>query len=313
MARVAYIAHPDYERHVQGPGHPEHPERVRALNMHLPTTDIWTTLVKKSPDIAPREILELVHSPSYVDLVDQVCRSGGGYIDGVETGAGPDSFSIARRAVGAVTLAVDAVLGGEVDSAFCAVRPPGHHALRSAAMGFCLFNNGAIGARYAQERYGVERVFIVDWDFHHGNGTQAIFWTDPTVFYFSVHCYPAWPYMGLPDDVGEGKGAGFTLNAPLPPGAGTHDYLDVFNKKLGPALDDFRPDLVLISAGFDAHRDDPLSRMMLNTEDFRTFTDRVRERAERYSGGRIVSVLEGGYHPRALAQSVEAHLRGLLA
>lgn len=313
MARVLYIAHPDFERHVQALGHVERPERVQAIDRYLPSTDIWPLLEKRMPDVASVELLELLHTPSYIRLVDDVCASGGGLIDGIETGTGPDSFRIARRAVGAVTLGVDAVLSEQADAAFCAVRPPGHHALRASAMGFCLFNNVALGALYARRHHGIDRVLIVDWDFHHGNGTQAAFWTDPAVFYFSVHCYPAWPYMGLTEDVGNGAGKGYTLNAPLPPGSGRGDYLEVFDEKLAPAFERFRPQLVLISAGFDAHRDDPLSRMTLTTADFRTLTERVRAFSERNGNARIVSVLEGGYHPQRLAESVEAHLRGLLA
>lgn len=317
MAGVAYVSHAEYRLHVQGPTHPERPERVIALAEYLPKTDIWPKLRPLTPEPAPIETLELVHSSSYIDLVDYVCRQGGGLVDGVETGAVAESFAIARRAVGAVTLAIDSVMAGvpgagRADCAFCAVRPPGHHALRDRAMGFCLFNNVAIGARYAQKRHGVERVLIIDWDLHHGNGTQAMFWTDPTVFYFSVHCYPAYPGTGRKSEIGEGAGEGYTLNAPLPPGAGSHEYSAVFDEVLAPAFARFCPDLVLISAGFDAHANDPLSRMLLRTEDFRTLTDRVTDLAQKSAGGRIVSVLEGGYNPQALARSVEQHLCGLV-
>lgn len=312
MARVAYVAHPDYELHIQGPAHPERPERVKVLNDYLSTSSIWSKLVHLTPEVSPVETLELVHDRAYIEFVDALCERGGGYVDSSETGTVRESFRIARRAVGAVTGAVDRIIAGEIDSAFCAVRPPGHHALRSRGMGFCLFNNVAIAARYAQVRHGVERVFIVDWDYHHGNGTQALFWTDPTVFLFSVHCYPAWPYTGRQDEAGEGAGRDTTLNAPLSPGAGTDQYLAVLDGVLRPAFERFQPDLVLISAGFDAHREDPLSRMRLETQDYGTFTARVRDLADEYAGGRIVSVLEGGYNPSALARSVEQHLLGLL-
>jgi acetoin utilization deacetylase AcuC-like enzyme len=318
VAQVAYLSHPDYELHVQGAGHPERPARVRALREHLPKTDIWSKLTHLTPGIAPVETLDLVHDRSYIDFVKELCERGGGYVGRDWTGTVQESFVVARRAVGAVTRAVDAVLAGEADSAFCAIRPPGHHALRDRGMGFCLFNNVALGARYAQRRHGVERVFIVDWDYHHGNGTQALFWTDPTVFFFSVHCYPAWPYTGRQDEVGAGAGKGATLNAPLPPGAGRDEYLAVFDEVLRPAFERFRPDLVFISAGFDAHAEDPVPRrsrknMKLAAEDFRALTERVRELAEGSARGRLVSVLEGGYHLPSLVRSVEEHLRGLLA
>ncbi|HDS74192.1 MAG TPA: histone deacetylase, partial [Firmicutes bacterium] len=190
--------------------------------------------------------------------------------------------------------------------------PPGHHALHGSAMGFCLFNNVAIGARYARQKHGIERVLIVDWDFHHGNGTQETFWRDGSVMCFSVHCSPAYPYSGFVDQRGEGPGEGLIVNAPLAPGAGHYEYADAFENTLKPAAERFEPELVLISAGFDAHRSDPLSLMRIDETDFREFTDRVRDIADRFAGGRIVSVLEGGYNVDTLASSAEEHVRRLL-
>jgi len=312
LARVAYISHPDFDLHVQGPHHPERPQRTAAIAEYLPTTDIWHDLIRISPAKAPPEVLLLVHPSPYVEQITSTCARGGGYVDGIETGVVRESFDIALRAVGAVTGAVDAVLTGDVDRAFCAVRPPGHHAKIDRAMGFCLFNNIAIGARYAQEKYGVERVLIVDWDFHHGNGTQEAFWRDPSVLFFSVHCYPAFPFSGLSGERGADEGLGYTLNAPLAPGSGRAEYMDIIENLLMLAAGDFQPELVLISAGFDAHRDDPLSLFDLRDDDFRTLTDRVVDIAGRSAAGRIVSVLEGGYDLHALPRSVEQHLRGML-
>jgi acetoin utilization deacetylase AcuC-like enzyme len=200
---------------------------------------------------------------------------------------------------------------GRIKSAFCAVRPPGHHADSRRAMGFCLFNNVAVAARYLQQHHGLDRILIVDWDVHHGNGTQEIFYEDPTVFYFSTHQYPHYPGTGTEDERGRGAGEGFTLNCPLPAGTGDHVYLEIFEKVLVPAAKGFRPDFVLISSGFDAHRDDPLAGMCLTGHGYAGMTRILRQIADLHCGGRIVSCLEGGYNLEALADSAEAHLEVL--
>jgi acetoin utilization deacetylase AcuC-like enzyme len=202
---------------------------------------------------------------------------------------------------------------GRVQNAFCAVRPPGHHAESTHAMGFCLFNNIAITARYLQQRHGLERVAIVDWDVHHGNGTQRTFYEDPSVFFFSTHQYPYYPGTGKADETGMGRGTGFTKNVPLPAGMGDTEYLQIFNTVLRPALKAYRPDVVLVSAGFDAHRDDPLAGMKLTTEGYVALTRVVKEIAGEFCQGRILSCLEGGYNLEALGASVEGHLRELVA
>jgi acetoin utilization deacetylase AcuC-like enzyme len=216
------------------------------------------------------------------------------------------SFEAAARAAGAAVQAVDAVAGGEVNAAFCAVRPPGHHAERDRPMGFCLFNSVAVAARYAQQVRGIERVAIVDWDVHHGNGTQHIFEDDPVVFYCSVHQYPVYPGTGSRSERGIGRGEGATLNIPLPAGTGEPEYLRVFTEEIVPALEAFRPGLLLISAGFDAHKDDPLGGMRLEDASFSRFTELLQPVAP------IVSLLEGGYNLSALARSTERHLLALL-
>jgi acetoin utilization deacetylase AcuC-like enzyme len=210
-------------------------------------------------------------------------------------------------AAGGVMAGIDAVLEKRVDAAFCAVRPPGHHAERDRAMGFCLFNNVAIGARYAQRKHSLEKIAILDWDVHHGNGTQHMFEDDPTVFYISLHQYPFYPGTGARGERGVGEGTGFTLNIPLPAGTGEDRYLRAFDEEIVPALTDYKPDLLLISAGFDAHKDDPLGGMLLTEESFAKFTTLLQDIAP------VVSVLEGGYNLEALARSVEAHLGVLLA
>ena len=278
---------------------------------HLEQSDVWNRLVRLEPEPAARDILQLVHLAGYVDHIESACRSGPTALD-PDTIASPGSWEAALRAVGAVTLAIDRMMDGSLHAAFCAVRPPGHHALTDRAMGFCLFNNVAISARYAQRQHRLSRVLIVDWDVHHGNGTQAIFYDDPSVLYVSTHQYPFYPGTGSRQETGQGKGQGFTVNVPLPAGAGNQELVQAFQNELVPKADAFRPELVLISAGFDAHRDDPLAGLAVTEDGYAELTRIVRQIADRHSSGRIVSVLEGGYNLQALAASVKAHLEALL-
>ena len=215
-----------------------------------------------------------------------------------DTSVGPRTWDVALKAVGGVLNAVDAVVSRKAANAFCAVRPPGHHARPAQGMGFCVFNNIALAARYAQRKHGIERVLIADWDVHHGNGTQDIFYEDGSVFFFSVHQSPWYPGTGRADETGAGKGANCTMNCPFPAGSGREQILGVFRNKLKPAADAFKPDLVMISAGFDSRKDDPLGQFTLADEDFAELTSLLLEVADKYAGGRLVSVLEGGYSLR---------------
>ena len=310
--RIGFLFHPSALAHDAGAGHPERPERLEAICAHLKRTSCWEALAHRSPSPATREALALVHPSSYISLIERACRGGPTALD-PDTVASPGSWEAVLRAAGAVTQAIDEVVGGALDSAFCAVRPPGHHALADRAMGFCLFNNVAIGARHAQRRHGLSRILIVDWDVHHGNGTQAIFEDDPSVLYFSTHQFPFYPGTGARGETGRGAGAGFTLNVPLPAGAGDAGVLRAFEEGLAPKAAEFAPELVLISAGFDAHRDDPLAQLALTEAGYAALTRIVRGIADSSAHGRIVSVLEGGYDLPALAASVEAHLCALLA
>ena len=221
------------------------------------------------------------------------------------------SFEVALHATGTCLNAVDLVFQKKAGNAFCIVRPPGHHAGPARGMGFCLFNNIAIAARYAQRRYGIERVAIADWDVHHGNGTQDIFYTDPSVFFFSTHQHPWYPGTGASSETGEGAGKGFTLNCPLPAGSGRDEIFGAFRDQFAPRMEAFRPDLVLISAGFDSRNGDPLGRFLLSDGDFRDLTSFMLEIAHSYSGGRFVSVLEGGYDLNGLSHAVSAHVHSL--
>ena len=233
-------------------------------------------------------------------------------MDSMDTPISPESYEVALAAAGGVLGAVDAVMEKKIRNAFCAVRPPGHHATEDTAMGFCIFNNVAVATRYIQKQYNLSKILIVDWDVHHGNGTQAAFYDDPTVLYFSVHQYPFYPGTGSEAEKGNGKGLDHTINVPLPAGSGDSDYVRVFQERLRPAALAFSPDFVLISAGFDAHESDLLGSMKVTAQGFAKLTDVVKKIAEKCCAGRLVSVLEGGYHLEGLADSVEAHIRVLM-
>jgi acetoin utilization deacetylase AcuC-like enzyme len=269
-------------------------------------------LLRLKPVAASTEWVTTVHSAEHVGRVKQSCRAGLGYVDTPDAPASSESYEVALAAVGGVHCAIDAVMEGRVRNAFCAVRPPGHHALRDRAMGFCLFNNVAIAARYIQKQHKLAKVLIVDWDVHHGNGTQAAFYEDPTVFYFSTHQSPFYPGTGSAEEKGRGKGLGFTCNVPLPAGCGDAEYKRAFEDKLKPAAAAFAPDFVLISAGFDAAKGDLLGQMKVTPDGYAELTRMVKAIAVQSSRNRLVSVLEGGYALEALAASAEAHLRGLM-
>lgn len=291
--------------------HPERPGRLTAIVDHLRATGWWDRLAHLPFGPATLEQVCAVHDAGYVESVRRVCEAGGGVLDQGDTWAVPASWEAALLAAGGVCAAVDAVLQGRVENAFCLVRPPGHHAMRDKAMGFCLFNNVAIAARHARRAHGVERVLIVDFDVHHGNGSQQAFWEDASVFFVSLHQYPHYPGTGRRDEVGAGVGAGFTRNFPFPPGTPEAAWLDVFEQDIPAIADGFRPDLVLVSAGFDAHRDDPLAHQNLTTAGYASIGRALASIAARHCEGRLVAALEGGYHPRALAEGVEAVLCAL--
>lgn len=311
-SRTGFVYDDVYLKHNTGAGHPERSERLTAIVSKLKSDGLLASLVPLRPSAASLDWITTIHAPGYVERVKKDCRDDTGYVDTPDAPASNRSYDVALMAAGGVLAAVDAVMKGEVRNAFCAVRPPGHHALKNRALGFCLFNNVAIAARYIQKKYGLAKVLIVDWDVHHGNGTQAAFYEDPTVFYFSVHLSPFYPNTGHADEKGEGQGTGFTLNVPLSAGCGDADYKKAFEEKLKPAADAFKPDFVLISAGFDAAQGDLLGRMKVTPEGYAALTRIVRDIAEKHCGGRLVSTLEGGYNLDALAASVEAHLRVLM-
>ena len=310
--KTAFVYHPRYLEHDTGPAHPDRPDRLQAIVEELKRRSLWSRLLHIEPEPAERKWVETVHPAAYLDRLEAFCRSRGGYLD-PDTVASPQSFSVALLAAGGVLAACDAVLSGRARNGFCALRPPGHHAEQARAMGFCLLNNVAIGARYLQRRWGLERVAIVDWDVHHGNGTQAIFYEDPTVLFISLHQHPLYPGTGLRQERGQGAGEGYTYNIPLPPGSGDADYERAVREEVIPALERFRPEAVLLSAGFDAHRLDPLANQEVTESGFARMAELVRQAADALAGGRLIAVLEGGYHLQALARSVAACLECWMA
>ncbi|MDW8225775.1 MAG: histone deacetylase [Bacteroidota bacterium] len=310
---TGFVTDERYLAHDTGTGHPERPERLQAIWQELQQRSLWSRLYHIRPRIATTEELGLIHPPEYIRFVQRsVPRQGIVWLD-PDTALSPHSYEAACLAVGGVLEAVDAVLSERCHNAFCAIRPPGHHAERNLAMGFCIFNNVAIAARYAQSRHDINRVLILDWDVHHGNGTQHIFEEDPTVYYISLHQYPLYPGTGRAEERGRGAGEGFTLNVPLPPGSGDEEYCHAFQTQVAPAVARFQPKLFLISAGFDAHRDDPLASQRLTEETFRWMCQQTLQWAHQYAHGRCIAVLEGGYALAALAHSVAACLEELLS
>jgi acetoin utilization deacetylase AcuC-like enzyme len=291
--------------------HPECPGRIIPASRQLHQMALHLGCSRPMWQPLNMDDLSLVHTREYADCLQRYCAGGGGQLD-VDTVVSPQSYDVALLAAGAVAEAVERVIRGDERRAFCLVRPPGHHALANKAMGFCLFNNVALGARLAVRKHGLSRVLIVDWDVHHGNGTQEIFWEDPQVGFFSIHRWPFYPGTGAADEIGGGPALGTKLNVPIQYGTSPEEYLLEFATALERIASRMQPELILISAGFDAHKLDPVGSLDLETADFQTLTRHVVEAANQYAGGRIVSVLEGGYHPTALAESVELHVHELL-
>ncbi|MBM3212397.1 histone deacetylase [Candidatus Poribacteria bacterium] len=315
-SKTGFIFHEIYLKHKTGSSHPERPQRLelivaRIKKMLDDSSNSWLKFI--TPEITDDYIswITHVHDKKYVERVRKSCREGIEYMDSADTPISSESYNVAIAAVGGVLTAIDKVMKGEIKNAFCAIRPPGHHALRDRAMGFCLFNNAAIGARYIQKKHSLSKVLIVDWDVHHGNGTQDFFYDDPSVLYFSIHQSPFYPGTGSKEEKGIGKGYGYTINIPLPAGSGDEDYKKAFLEILKPKALEFKPDFILISAGFDAYKDDPLGGMNITVKGYSEMTRIIRDIADKCCHGRIVSILEGGYDLNGLADSVESHIFAL--
>ncbi|MFH1069020.1 MAG: histone deacetylase, partial [Candidatus Glassbacteria bacterium] len=312
--RVGLLCDPVFELHDTGSGHPENAARLVRIAEALAAGGLDRRCRRIEPVEADRDSLLAVHTGDYLDRLESVCRTGAEYIDTPDSCICPASWRVACLAAGGVMRSAALVAEGELDRAFCAVRPPGHHAERHLSLGFCLLNNVALAAVSLKKSYGFQRIAILDWDVHHGNGTQHIFEADPSVLYVSLHQDPhtLFPGTGLAGEAGTGAGRGTVLNLPLAPGTGDEEYLAVFRGKALPAIESFGPQIILISAGFDPHADDPLASLNLTVEAFSRMIEAVCELSGRVCEGRIVSVLEGGYDLNVLAEAVTRHVRALL-
>ncbi|CAN5590401.1 histone deacetylase family protein [soil metagenome] len=310
--KTTLIHHPIYEKHDTGIGHPETPKRYEVIMKALQNDKkFWESLNSIKAEPISKGIIQAVHTPQHFKQIETAFEEGIKYLD-ADTVVSMYSFDAALCGAGGACRAVDAVISGEAKNAFVAVRPPGHHATAENAMGFCLFNNVAVAARYAQNKYKqIERVAIIDWDVHHGNGTQGIFFDDPTVFFFSMHQYPWYPGSGSRGETGFGRGKDFTMNVPVKAQTLAQSQKRMFENALGDIHRNFKPDLIIISAGFDAHQSDPLGQLKLEDEDFVSMTRTVKQWADEVCVGRIVSCLEGGYNLETLGQTVKAHVKAL--
>lgn len=299
--------------HVVGPGHPESPHRLRVIKKKLEETGQWERARIVEARAATNEELALIHPFGYIQRVQEAVKNGPTTVDSADTEVSTGSMIAARKVAGAGLQAVDDILANRTRTAFIPGRPPGHHAMPSQAMGFCLFANISLAAAYALQDDKVDRIAIIDWDVHHGNGTQAVFYENDRAAYISLHEYPLYPGTGRADEDGMGAGRGFTLNFPLPASRSDDDYIAIFQGRLADMLYKIKPDILLISAGFDAHEKDPLAHMRVTSEGFAKISGIARQLADDLSGGRIISFLEGGYHPGALAEAVSEHLQALSA
>ncbi len=301
---------PCFLKHETG-NHPERADRIRLIEPQLQTEGLLDRCTRRSPVAVLPERLARVHSPDYITEIWGACKAGGGHVE-PDTVLSPASYDVALMAAGSCADAAERVLLGEDRTAMCVVRPPGHHAMMSRAMGFCLFNNIAVAATVATAEFDLERVLIVDFDIHHGNGTQATFWDDPKVAFFSIHRCPYYPGTGGEEETGGGRGAGTTMNVPVRYGIPRHKYLKLFSDRLGQFADRIRPQLVLVSAGFDSHRADPVGDLGLETEDFESIARTILDLAATHAGGKVVTVLEGGYNPQVTAEATALYVRCLL-
>ena len=297
--------------HQTGAGHPECAERLSVTMEHLSTLPLQEKLKHYEPLSVEQEFIEANHSSAYLTRARQTCAGGSAFLDSLDVTVSEASYDVALKAAGATLALAEGVINEEISNGFALVRPPGHHAEYDQAMGFCILNNVAILARYLRAVHGLDKVLILDWDVHHGNGTQHTFEGDPSVLFASTHQYPFYPGTGAWSETGIGKGRGATLNCPMPAGSVDKDYEAAFMEKILPAIDQFKPEFIIISAGFDAHTDDPLGEINLSTGFYGWMTDRIMEMADKHAGGRIVSVLEGGYNLAMLPLCIEEHLKGL--
>jgi len=312
---VGWIYHDDFLKHDTGPGHPERPRRLQAIVAAFEKAGLDRELVRIEPRACEPRSLYRIHTPGHVQRIEALCRQAPALADSGDTPVSRESYATALLATGGVLTAVEAIMSGRATRIFCTHRPPGHHAERDRAMGFCLFNHVAVAADYLTHAHHLQRVAVVDFDVHHGNGTQHSFEERADVLFISIHQDPRtlYPGTGFTHEIGRGPGEGFTLNVPMPPGSVDDDYRRAFDEKILPRLEEYRPQALLISAGFDAMAEDPLAAVELTEHAFDWMTRRLAELAERHCDGRILSVLEGGYDLAALGRSAVAHVAALAA
>lgn len=314
MRRTGFLYDDRFLLHKTGPGHPESPERLLVIHRALENSGLLQQLIPVPAIPTKMKWIEKVHAPRYIYRFEEACMLDLGELDSADNQISPESYDTALLAVGGILNTIDFLMDGKIDNAFCAVRPPGHHAEANKALGFCYFNNIAIAAKYLKIQWNINRIAIIDFDAHHGNGTQHIFEEDPDILYYSIHEHPSFAYPGTGREFEKGSGPGFgaILNSTILPGQGDEEYQRKIHRDLIPAINDFRPDVFLISAGFDAHADDDMSDIKLTTEGFSWLIQTFVQLAEHHSDGRLVSVLEGGYCLTVLPELVENHIRILL-
>ena len=309
---TAFCFDPQFLKHDTGLDHPERADRLNATIVHLRRQPWFQQLLPVTAIACDLEWIHQIHDPALGQRAESACRAGLPYLDTPDVAVSTATYNTALLAAGGLINVIDEVIAGRADNGFALVRPPGHHAEHNAALGFCVFNNIAIAAKYLQRQHGLEKILILDWDVHHGNGTQHAFESDPSVFFASLHQYPHYPGTGARSETGDSRGKGATLNCPMSAGAGDSDYTDAFVEKILPAIDRFSPEAILISAGFDAHQNDPLAQIQLTTDCFGKMTELLMGIAKDVCDGRLLSMLEGGYDYDALSDSVRLHMQTLL-
>lgn len=314
MRKTGFLYDERYLLHDTGPHHPEIPGRIQAVYKGIKESGLLSILTLIHASLPDLKWIETVHDRKYIDRFEGACLAGDSIFDSPDNRICPKTFETALLAVGGILDATQLVMNGKIDNVFCAVRPPGHHAESSRASGFCYFNNVAIAARYLQEEWGIKRVGIIDYDVHHGDGTQNIFEEDPSVFYYSIHQHPSFSYPGTGREFERGTGAGFrfTRNSPVLPGQGDSEYKKLMERDLFPAFETFKPEVIVVSVGFDAHIDDSMSDVSLSTEGFSWIIERIVEMADRHSDGRLISILEGGYLLERIPELASNHVEILL-
>lgn len=315
--KIAILYDDEFLLHNTGLNHPENPNRItHAINFLKKDYPFKSNLTWPSFGYSPIDVINLVHSKEYIRLVKEESEKlteSSALLSTGDTVISKQSYQVARKSVGAVIEGADQIMKGKVSSAFAFSRPPGHHATKDRGMGFCIFNNVAIAAKYLQNKYGVNRILIVDFDVHHGNGTQDIFYSDNTVFYFSIHQHPFYPGTGRPNEKGSGEGYGYTLNIDLPKGAGDKEFIHGLKNQLMPAMEKFKPEFILVSAGFDAHENDLLGQLKYSNNGYKEATDILSTIAQKYASNRMLFVLEGGYEPKNIREASESILNAIIS